>query len=130
MKTFSPAEQLLHCRAYLHNWSRVLPDQVAGDLSLWTDPECRTIHCAGGWLPYFPEFRALGVRALPDGVPHMDDAGRGDDVGYHLFGAYGLFTERDSEVDLVTENDHDCVTRRFEKQIEALQGLLVSVPVC
>src|SRR5437868_5504182 len=85
-------------------WATIEPENV--DLSDWRDPDgteelpvdagygvpptCGTIACFGGWLPWSPYFKALGVTVDPErGWPQIGTGERSeirDSVAQYLFG--------------------------------------------
>ena len=134
MHTLTPQEQLKNCEAYLRNWDTVPRDLIYPRLRDWSMQEehtCRTLHCAGGWLPYFPEFRGMGVYRDDGGRPALFSTTSGGSTMYgrsvslYLFGEYNLFASRgypSQEDPHLT--DHACVIGRFQRQILTLKKTL------
>jgi hypothetical protein len=88
---------------------------------------CGTVACFGGWVPAMPEFAAMGVRAVEDGMPYFKlkngNELLGGHVAGHLFGSNCLFYSRGEckHDGLYRGSDHALVTRRLEKHLSELR---------
>lgn len=101
---------LSNTEAALREWRKLDPSTV--DLAAYrqgttseiegTLPDCGTPACFGGWLPYFPHFKKLGVTADSGGSPQMG-------FNYGLWVAEGLFGNADMFYSRSRDNpdDHD-----------------------
>lgn len=69
-----------------------------------------------------PEFVELGVRQGPFCRPTDEDGVYQDSLAYKLFGDHNIFSIRMIKT---KDTDHECVTKRFESQIEFLEGELL-----
>jgi len=123
--------------AALVEWAKLSPEKV--ELKDWRQP-CGTIHCFGGWLPYFEHFAALGVRANCGGAPYIaaayvedgcanEDEGTVEGMGpvsEYLFGDRTLFRcrpdpENEAE-ELLGLTDWQVVDLRLRKLLADTQA--------
>ena len=109
---------LENVNAAIEAWQGVPRDGVR--LSRWG---CGTLHCFGGWLPYFEHFQGLGVvRNRMSGAPEMLIDGKlwgGYPVAHQLFGDMDLFDPR-VETDRGA-NDWQVVMNRLLKRKQELE---------
>lgn len=96
------------------------------DINSSKPPDCGTIACAGGWLPHWPHFKALGVRAVPvSGMPYTYGIEWPEDLARVLFGNINMFS-------VLYENKRDshkqAAIRRFQEQLNFLKRKLRDEP--
>ncbi len=105
---FTP-QQIENIREAIKMWETVPPENVAPRLGFWRDgfgdphagqkkpPTCGTVACFGGWLAWWPAFRAQGVEAWDGGAPYLTWASQpwAYMVSRELFGDDDMFDSRD-----------------------------------
>ena len=129
MTTLTTAQQISNCRLFLECWDRVPPEEVIPELEYWSSSrptDCGALHCAGGWLPHFPEFRALGVYEEKTGAPAMQETMDrpycyGWELAGYLFNSEVLFDRR-GYTESPDLSDHAVVRRRFVLHISSLES--------
>lgn len=121
---------------FLNYWlTKVKPEGVVPQLREWSEPdkydgngkphkECNMLYCAGGHVPFVPEFKTLGVRGhVSNAWPIMvieNEIVEGDEVAEHLFGSKSLFKPRlYTEYNLRT--DYEVVTERLQNHLAMLE---------
>jgi hypothetical protein len=141
MKTFTTAEKIDNVVTFMFYFRSIPEENVIKNLhywqpTVWKDGEsqayakdrvatCGTIACAGGWLPFMPEFAAMGVKMDDQGRPLFDGCYVGADTAEILFGDDRLFNSRwghptDQPEWDTDDTDHDAVMRRFRQQLKIL----------
>jgi len=121
-RTKEKSEQLQKLEFWKQNLEQMLemiqtvpPENVRLDsfrsMDLWSGPpgssrrypdfrrvHCGSVACLGGWLPFWPYFKALGVTTSPDqdGRPFMKGVTGAINLGDHLTGSYGMFFGADT----------------------------------
>lgn len=142
-----------NCGKYLEYWATVPSENVNEGLDIWRSflwkytkgypMDCKSIACAGGWLPAMDHFRNLGVYSTDSGAPVMGFKdleklpvpqltfleisnsrwGRGEvepfDLSHVLFGSNSLFIPRWEP--LSEGSDKKVVEYRFRRQLKELQ---------
>jgi hypothetical protein len=121
-------KQRENVKTFLRRWAEVPPENVAPELCYFrapgdrAPPTCNTLACAGGWLPFMPEFADWGVMPNEDGAPIMPLIGLYwvNEVAMELFGRQSLFAGRGliHSEDEFRGSDHDLVTHRFQSLLK------------
>lgn len=126
-------QQRQNVETFLRYWETVPEANVFPKLAGFRAPnqqtdsaDCRTIACAGGWLPFMPEFAAMGVYPDEYGAPLMKVGPKDPWGGMHgyvgpwelarrLFGREYVFAGRYFHEQ---GSDKDVVRARFEKLLK------------
>lgn len=120
---------------FLNYWlTKVRPEEVVPQLREWSEPEydeqgepregCNMLYCAGGHVPFVPEFKTLGVRGhVSNAWPIMvieNEIVEGYEVAEHLFGSKDLFRPR-LELEDGSPTDYEMVIERLKNHLAMLE---------
>lgn len=116
-------------------WATIPEENV--DLACFVDENptykatCDTVACIGGWVPYIPEFIAMGAGHSDTGLPVLQTKKKtlfGSDVASYLFGEPTLFATRSgcdydlNDVGLEKDgSDHRIASIRLRKHVAYLR---------
>lgn len=86
-------------------------------------PDCRSVACIGGWLPWWPHFAELGVVSSDLGAPKLRNMSKDHHLAVELFDDEYAFANAGHHVaDGRSGSDRAVAIRRFQAILRKLEA--------